>query len=156
MVKSLRETIKDITFKHLKKNKSQVFGQNLVDVGWVAGTLPKLYEKDGVIELPMADVALVSKTKSAVKSCPLSESSINICLASAKECVTIFDTVKSALDAFSIINPVSAESDAINFSPELNVPTTCVRTSCVPDVNEPKTNPVAPDVLPVILTPPSE
>jgi len=57
MVKSLRETIKDITFKHLKKNKSQVFGQNLVDVGWVAGTLPKLYEKDGVIELPMADVA---------------------------------------------------------------------------------------------------
>ena len=31
MVKSLRETIKDITFKHLKKNKSQVFGQNLVD-----------------------------------------------------------------------------------------------------------------------------
>ena len=57
MDKSLRETIKDITFKHLKKNKSQVFGQNLVDVGWVAGTLPKLYEKDGVIELPMADVA---------------------------------------------------------------------------------------------------
>ena len=57
MVKPLRETIKDITFKHLKKNKSQVFGQNLVDVGWVAGTLPKLYEKDGVIELPMADVA---------------------------------------------------------------------------------------------------
>ena len=57
MVKSLRETIKNITYKHLKKNKSQVFGQNLVDVGWVAGTLPKLYEKDGVIELPMADVA---------------------------------------------------------------------------------------------------
>jgi len=57
MVKPLRETIKDITFKHLKKNKSQVFGQNLVDVGWVAGTLPKLFEKDGVIELPMADVA---------------------------------------------------------------------------------------------------
>ena len=57
MVKPLRETIKDITFKHLKNNKSQVFGQNLIDVGWVAGTLPKLYEKDGVIELPMADVA---------------------------------------------------------------------------------------------------
>ena len=57
MAKPLRETIKDITFKHLKKNNSQVFGQNLVDVGWVAGTLPKLYEKDGVVELPMADVA---------------------------------------------------------------------------------------------------
>lgn len=57
MVKSLRETIKEITFKHLKKKNYQVFGQNLTDVGWVAGTLPKLYEKDGVIELPMADVA---------------------------------------------------------------------------------------------------
>jgi len=57
MARSLRETIKEITFKHLKKFKSQVFGQNLTGVGWVAGTLPKLYEKDGVIELPLADVA---------------------------------------------------------------------------------------------------
>ena len=57
MGKSLKETIKDIIYKHLKKNKGQVFGQNLTGVGWVAGTLPKLYEKDGVIELPMADVA---------------------------------------------------------------------------------------------------
>ncbi len=57
MGKELRETIKKITLNHLKKNKSQVFGQNLTGVGWVAGTLPKLFEKDGVIELPMADVA---------------------------------------------------------------------------------------------------
>ena len=57
MDKALKQTIKEITFKHLKKNKSQVFGQNLTGVGWVAGTLPKLFEKDGVIELPMADVA---------------------------------------------------------------------------------------------------
>ena len=57
MVKSLRETIKKITFKHLKRKNYQVFGQNLTDVGWVAGTLPKLFEKDGVIELPMADIA---------------------------------------------------------------------------------------------------
>ena len=57
MGKELRNTIKDITFTHLKKNKGQVFGQNLTGVGWVAGTLPKLYEKDGVVELPMADVA---------------------------------------------------------------------------------------------------
>ena len=57
MGKELRDTIKEITYQHLKKNKSQVFGQNLTGVGWVAGTLPKLYEKDGVIELPMADVA---------------------------------------------------------------------------------------------------
>lgn len=57
MAKALKQTIKEITFKHLKKNKSQVFGQNLTGVGWVAGTLPKLFEKDGVVELPMADVA---------------------------------------------------------------------------------------------------
>ena len=57
MEKTLRQTIKEITYKHLKKNKGQVFGQNLTGVGWVAGTLPQLYEKDGVIELPMADVA---------------------------------------------------------------------------------------------------
>ena len=57
MVKSLRETIKKITFKHLKRKNYQVFGQNLTDVGWVAGTLPKLFEKAGVIELPMADIA---------------------------------------------------------------------------------------------------
>ena len=57
MVKSLRETIKRITFKHLKRKNYQVFGKNLTDVGWVAGTLPKLFEKDGVIELPMADIA---------------------------------------------------------------------------------------------------
>ena len=57
MAKHLRETIKEITKKHLKNNKSFVFGQNLTGVGWVDNTLPKLYEKDGVIELPMADVA---------------------------------------------------------------------------------------------------
>ena len=57
MGNKLRQTINVITFNHLKKNKSQVFGQNLTTVGWVAGTLPKLYEKDGVVELPMADVA---------------------------------------------------------------------------------------------------
>ena len=57
MVKSLKETIKKITFEHLKRKNYLVFGQNLTDVGWVAGTLPKLFEKDGVIELPMADIA---------------------------------------------------------------------------------------------------
>ena len=57
MEKTLRETIKKITKKHLKKFRSMVFGQNLTGVGWVDNTLPKLYEKDGIIELPMADVA---------------------------------------------------------------------------------------------------
>jgi pyruvate/2-oxoglutarate/acetoin dehydrogenase E1 component len=57
MEKNLRETIKNITKDHLKKYKSFVFGQNLTGVGWVDNTLPKLYEKDGIIELPMADIA---------------------------------------------------------------------------------------------------
>ena len=57
MVKTVRETIKDIIRDHLKKKKGKVFGQCLTAVGWVGGTLPKLFEKDGMIELSMADVA---------------------------------------------------------------------------------------------------
>ena len=57
MEKTVRETIKDIIRKHLKKNKGQVFGQCLTAVGWVGGTLPELYEDDGMIELPMSDVS---------------------------------------------------------------------------------------------------
>lgn len=57
MEQSLREIIKKITKDHLKKFKSLVFGQNLTGVGWVDNTLPELYEKDGIVELPMADVA---------------------------------------------------------------------------------------------------
>lgn len=54
---NLRETIKEIIRKHLKKKKGQVFGQCLTAVGWVGGTLPELYEKDGMVEVSMADVA---------------------------------------------------------------------------------------------------
>ena len=57
MVKTTRETIKEIIKNHLKKKKGKVFGQCLTAVGWVGGTLPELYEKDGMIELSMADVA---------------------------------------------------------------------------------------------------
>ena len=57
-IKSLRETINNITKKHLKKFKTFIFGQNLLGVGQVDNTLPKnLKEKDGIIDLPMADVA---------------------------------------------------------------------------------------------------
>ena len=56
--KNLRETICEITFKHLKKFKTIVYGQNLLGVGQVNGTLPKnLKEKNGIVDLPMADVA---------------------------------------------------------------------------------------------------
>lgn len=57
MEKTVRQTIKDIVYKHLKENNGQVFGQCLTAVGWVGGTLPELYEEDGMIELSMADVA---------------------------------------------------------------------------------------------------
>ena len=54
---NLRETIKETIRHHLKKNNGLVMGQCLTAVGWVGGTLPELYEKDGMIELSMADVA---------------------------------------------------------------------------------------------------
>ena len=57
MEKTVRETIKEIIQKHLKGNKRQTYGQCLTAVGWVGGTLPELYEKDGMIELPMSDVS---------------------------------------------------------------------------------------------------
>ena len=57
MEKTLRETIKNTTREHLKKNNSLIFGQCLSAVGWVGGTVPELTEKDGLVELSMADVA---------------------------------------------------------------------------------------------------
>ena len=57
MADTVRETIKKIIKHHLKTKKGKVFGQCLTAVGWVGGTLPELYEKDGMIELSMADVA---------------------------------------------------------------------------------------------------
>ena len=56
MEKTVRQTIKEITREHLALG-SKCYGQCLTAVGWVGGTLPKLYEKDGMIELSMADVA---------------------------------------------------------------------------------------------------
>ena len=56
MATTVRETIKSITRKHLKKG-GRCFGQCLTAVGWVGGTLPELYEEDGMVELSMADVA---------------------------------------------------------------------------------------------------
>ena len=44
---NLRETIKETIRYHLKKNNGLVMGQCLTAVGWVGGTLPELYEKDG-------------------------------------------------------------------------------------------------------------
>ena len=57
MGQDLRSTIKNITRNHLTKKIGKVYGQCLTAVGWVGGTLPEMYEKDGMIELSMADVA---------------------------------------------------------------------------------------------------
>ena len=57
MVKTVRETIKFIIKDHLLKFNGLAFGQCLTAVGWVGGTLPELYEKEGMIELPTSDVS---------------------------------------------------------------------------------------------------
>ena len=57
MGKTVRETIKEITRKHLEGNKGKCYGQCLTAVGWVGGTLPEMYEEDGMVEFSMADVA---------------------------------------------------------------------------------------------------
>lgn len=56
MADTVRETIKSLTRNHLS-NGGRCFGQCLTAVGWVGGTLPELYEDDGMVELSMADVA---------------------------------------------------------------------------------------------------
>jgi len=53
---ALRSCIKNIVDEHLQAG-FLAFGQCLTAVGWVGGTLPERYEEDGMIELPMADVA---------------------------------------------------------------------------------------------------
>jgi len=54
--KSLRETITNVCREHLA-NGHLAMGQCLTAVGWVGGTLPELFEPDGMVELSMADVA---------------------------------------------------------------------------------------------------
>jgi pyruvate/2-oxoglutarate/acetoin dehydrogenase E1 component len=57
MSKSLRETIKETVRKHLVDFGGLAMGQCLTAVGWVGGTLPEIYEDQGMVELSMADVA---------------------------------------------------------------------------------------------------
>lgn len=57
MAKSVRETIKSITRQHLEVEKGLCFGQCLTAVGWVGGTLPEMYEDEGMVEVTTADVA---------------------------------------------------------------------------------------------------
>jgi|TARA_R100000458_G_scaffold55390_2_gene59301 pyruvate/2-oxoglutarate/acetoin dehydrogenase E1 component len=57
MAKTVRETIKEITRKHLTEKNGLCFGQCLTAVGWVGGTLPEMYEDEGMVEVTTADVA---------------------------------------------------------------------------------------------------
>ena len=57
MARTVRETIKEITRKHLSEDLGKCYGQCLTAVGWVGGTLPEMYEENGMVELSMADVA---------------------------------------------------------------------------------------------------
>ena len=57
MAKTVKETIKSITRHHLEVEKSLCFGQCLTAVGWVGGTLPEMYEDEGMVEVTTADVA---------------------------------------------------------------------------------------------------
>jgi pyruvate/2-oxoglutarate/acetoin dehydrogenase E1 component len=57
MANTVRDTIKEITRNHLTRGLGKCYGQCLTAVGWVGGTLPEMYEDEGMIELSMADVA---------------------------------------------------------------------------------------------------
>lgn len=49
--------IKDVVRHHLLNQDGLAMGQCLTAVGWVGGTLPELYEENGMVEISMADVA---------------------------------------------------------------------------------------------------
>jgi len=54
---TLRDVIKETVRHHLTEENGLALGQCLTAVGWVGGTLPHLYEDDGMVEISMADVA---------------------------------------------------------------------------------------------------
>lgn len=54
MAKTVAETIKEITRKHLEENNSLLFGQAITAVGWVNNTVPNC---KNIVEFPMSDVS---------------------------------------------------------------------------------------------------
>jgi pyruvate dehydrogenase E1 component beta subunit len=54
MAKTVAETIKEITRKHLNDNNGLLFGQAITAVGWVNNTVP---DCKNIIEFPMSDVS---------------------------------------------------------------------------------------------------
>ena len=54
---SLRSEICNSMESLLVEKNGLIFGHNLTDVGWVAGTIPPIPEHPGYIELPITDIA---------------------------------------------------------------------------------------------------
>ena len=54
---TLAETIRAQSRQHLESGNGLLFGQCVTAVGWVGGTVPEMSEKEGIVELPMVDVA---------------------------------------------------------------------------------------------------
>jgi len=57
MGKTVAEVIKEATQNHLVHNNGLFFGQCVKAVGWIGGTVPELSEKEGIVELSLADVS---------------------------------------------------------------------------------------------------
>lgn len=57
MARTVAQTIRDVTRKHLQENRGLFLGQCVSAVGWIGGTVPELTEQEGIVELPAADVA---------------------------------------------------------------------------------------------------
>jgi hypothetical protein len=55
MAATVRDTIKEITRKHLTEGKGKCYGQCLTAVGCVGGTLTELYEDGGMVMSPVRD-----------------------------------------------------------------------------------------------------
>ncbi len=68
MKPTVAQTIREATRSLLLEEKGLLFGQCVTAVGWIGGTVPELTEADGIVELPMADVAGAGMTVGAALS----------------------------------------------------------------------------------------
>lgn len=57
MARTVAETIRATTLRHLEEGHGLLFGQCVTAVGWIGGTVPERIEGQGIVELSMADVA---------------------------------------------------------------------------------------------------
>lgn len=65
---TVAQTIRAATRSLLLDERGLLFGQCVTAVGWIGGTVPELTEVDGIVELPMADVAGAGLTVGAALS----------------------------------------------------------------------------------------